>query len=585
MQLGKTRSAALATAMALGLFAESSAAVTIDVQSVDDPDVGFNDPTSTAPVGDNTETTRGAQALAAFRFAANIWGAALDSPVTIRVAARFGPLECNAANGVVGSGTPHSFVKDQAGGQPGVWYPIALADRLAGKDLDETAPAIDLVFNGAAGSKDCLEASGWYLGLDGNSGNLTDLVTAVVHELGHGLGMTTPVELQTGAFRDGLPDVFSLHAMDERTGKHWSDLTDAARAVSARDYQQLSWDGPAVTAAAASLLTKGMPVLALGPAPLDTVNPAIAVATFGPALGEIPVLGPIAAVADDMTPPTDACGTSASLTGKVAFIEAGGCTDVEKVLSVQTAGAIAAILVSAQNTLVPLPPNGDGSQVTIPSVRINQKDAQTIRAALPQAASARLWANPMRGLGTSVAGRVYLDAIDPVVDHVSVVHWDTTVSPHLLMQPTLETTHELDLTLPFMQDLGWKPIRCGDGVVDSAEECDDGPDAGKSKTCSADCKLLSGRDSGTPTTDGGDGLFDASTDARLGTQSDAAPGPNRFLDGGSSANVGPAGIVWVPRGKGCSCRVGARTGSWPGPALLGVVLGALVLARRRRGEQ
>src|SRR5215510_251470 len=68
------------------------AAATIIVVNVDGAGEGFNDPTPAAPVGGNTGTTKGAQRLIAFQYAANIWGATLDSPVTIVVRAAFDPL-------------------------------------------------------------------------------------------------------------------------------------------------------------------------------------------------------------------------------------------------------------------------------------------------------------------------------------------------------------------------------------------------------------------------------------------------------------------------------------------------------------
>ena len=51
------------------------------------PGVGFNDPTPVAPVGGNSGTTRGQQALNAFNYAASVWGATLDSNVQIFILA------------------------------------------------------------------------------------------------------------------------------------------------------------------------------------------------------------------------------------------------------------------------------------------------------------------------------------------------------------------------------------------------------------------------------------------------------------------------------------------------------------------
>ena len=64
---------------------QASANSTIIIVNVDGPGEGFNDPTPRTPVGGNTGTTIGQQRLNAFQSAANVWGAALDSSVPIRL--------------------------------------------------------------------------------------------------------------------------------------------------------------------------------------------------------------------------------------------------------------------------------------------------------------------------------------------------------------------------------------------------------------------------------------------------------------------------------------------------------------------
>ncbi|MEJ7713281.1 MAG: hypothetical protein WKF84_26400 [Pyrinomonadaceae bacterium] len=73
----------------------------ITIVNFNAPGVGFNDPTPAAPVGGNPGTTVGQQRLIAFQFAADIWGATLDSTVEIRIQATFEPLPCNAVSGVL----------------------------------------------------------------------------------------------------------------------------------------------------------------------------------------------------------------------------------------------------------------------------------------------------------------------------------------------------------------------------------------------------------------------------------------------------------------------------------------------------
>jgi hypothetical protein len=581
-----------AAVAALGGIGRPGLAATIVVENADGPGVGFNDPTPAAPVGGNTAATRGAQALAAFERAAYIWKTALDSPVPIHVSARFAPLACTASTGTLGMATPRTFTRNGPGEKPGVWYPIALANRLAGVDLAPGDPDIDATFNGAAGTPGCLSTTAWYFGLDGAAGAGADLVSVVLHELGHGLGMTTLVDLPTGVLNQGSPDIFSTHLLDETTGLHWPDMDDAARSISARYYQHLVWDGPEVTAAASTTLGHGVPTLALS-APLDRLSAAIAPARFGPSWPTVNVAGVVVPVNDSVGAPGDACEPAAPLTGKVAFVEAGGCSDDAKVLSVQGAGAVAAIIVDPSLSAPPYSPTGTGSGVTIPSVRVTQSDANAIRVVLGQGVTATLQYDTARLRGASAAGHVYLYTPSPVQVGRSVTHWDPSASPPLLMQPTLATKASLDLTLPLMHDLGWRPYRCGDGIVEGAEECDPGPaalDGGATARCLPDCTLASGLDGGvTASADSGSGgCWAAGGCAGQGGSAGGAPAGSGGRSGSGGARGVPTfssdgGTKVVPllRPPGCSCTVGASSGH-AGSRLAALGALAIVVALRRR---
>jgi hypothetical protein len=110
-----------AALLVFGLFTTTSrpafAAATIVVINNDAAGEGFNDPTPAAPVGGNTGTTKGEQRLIAFRHAAEIWGATLDSPVTILVRANFDPL----GPGILGSAGPSAVFSDFPGQGPGFY--------------------------------------------------------------------------------------------------------------------------------------------------------------------------------------------------------------------------------------------------------------------------------------------------------------------------------------------------------------------------------------------------------------------------------------------------------------------------------
>jgi hypothetical protein len=84
---------------------------------------------------------------------------------------------------VLGQAGPENFVRDFTGApRANTYYPDALANSLAGRDLDTAHPEIEANFNSAFGY--------WYLGTDGRPDvNSYDFESVVLHELGHGFGL------------------------------------------------------------------------------------------------------------------------------------------------------------------------------------------------------------------------------------------------------------------------------------------------------------------------------------------------------------------------------------------------------------
>ncbi len=120
----------------------------------------------------------------AIRFAANVWGTYLDSAVPIRVAVDW---EDRMDTRLLASAGPSTLFRDFPGGEPNTWYPVALAEALAGEGLNDDAdPDITVNANSTAN---------WYFGTDGNTPrNQIDLVSVMLHELGHGLGFLASVD-------------------------------------------------------------------------------------------------------------------------------------------------------------------------------------------------------------------------------------------------------------------------------------------------------------------------------------------------------------------------------------------------------
>ena len=81
---------------------QAGADATFVIENADASGIGFNDPTPATPVGGNPGTTVGEQRMIAVQYAADLWGAALDSAVPIVVRASFDSLECTSSGAVLG---------------------------------------------------------------------------------------------------------------------------------------------------------------------------------------------------------------------------------------------------------------------------------------------------------------------------------------------------------------------------------------------------------------------------------------------------------------------------------------------------
>lgn len=252
-------------------LARTAAAVEVQVINLDPPAQGLNDTTARAPVGGNSGQTLGEQRLNAMRFAADFIGERLTSAVPIRIEVRFRAMQCGVGSAVLGSATTTQLVQDFPGApRTDTFYPLALANALAGKRLLPGKNDIDALFNSALDRVDaCLGGKDWYYGFDrATPGGNLNFVNTVIHELVHGLGFQSFVTLDArndtaGEFQkapDGtpIPDVFSRQIRDlSMPGQPaWPALTPAQRAVSATHGPDLVWDGNSTNSAAA-LLVRG----------------------------------------------------------------------------------------------------------------------------------------------------------------------------------------------------------------------------------------------------------------------------------------------------------------------------------------
>jgi hypothetical protein len=470
---------------ALLLAGPAFAAADIVIVNTNAAGVGFNDPTPAAPVGGNSGTTVGQQRLIAFQYAADLWGSILDSPVTINIQSAFQSLSCSATGATLGAAStiqlfgnfPHAVLRN-------TWYPVALANKLAGGDLSPGATntnADDLiaVFNSGLGQANCLTGIGWYYGLDNNHGTNIDLVTVLLHEFGHGLGFAGFYDKTTGALLAGKPDVYGTYTYSTTFKKAWPKLKNAQRKAATVDTNHVVWIGKSVTAAAPHVLQAGTPLVTVNtPASLGTF--VVGTATFGAPLAAPGVKGNVlvAKDADEDGPggastATDGCSPIiTNLHGKIAMIDRGVCNFTVKVKNAQDAGAIGAII--ADNVAGSPPPGISGTDptITIPAVRISLADANKLRATANRGrAVATIGINPKILAGADPQGRLLLYAPNPVAPGSSYSHWDTSAFPNLLMEPAINSDlpQGVDLTRQVMVDIGWFSDK--DGVADGDDEC------------------------------------------------------------------------------------------------------------------
>ncbi len=280
----------------------STRAATITIVNLDGANEGFNDPTPVAPVGGNPGATIGQQRLNVFQRAAEIWGARLVSSVPIRVGANFDPLSCTASSGTLGSAGPVDVYSDFAGAPlAATWYVSALANALAGEDLDPALNDIDATFNSDVGKSGCLSSFSWYYGLDGNQpANSFDLLDTVLHELAHGLGFISLVSLSSGGRFLGLNDTFGRFLEDHSTGKTYPQMTDAQRVTASLDTGDLHWIGTNVVAASGFLVSgtgAGGHVQMYAPNPAESGS---SVSHFSTALSPNELMEPFATATSDL---------------------------------------------------------------------------------------------------------------------------------------------------------------------------------------------------------------------------------------------------------------------------------------------
>jgi len=172
----------------------------------------------------------------AVQAAIDIWSDNWSSSVPVNVVANFVQ---QGTSGILASASPVSFFHNFTGApDPTLWYSSAMANALAGKDLDPANPEISININATM-------VNSFYLGTDGNCPpNLYDLESIILHEVAHGLGFLSNDSFdpfsQYGSIDQPTP--FDAYAQTPDGGR-LMDVASPSAELGAAFQSPLVWSG------------------------------------------------------------------------------------------------------------------------------------------------------------------------------------------------------------------------------------------------------------------------------------------------------------------------------------------------------
>ena len=172
----------------------------------------------------------------AVQAALNTWSQYWQSSIPVNVSARY---LSEGNTGILASASPVNFFQGFTGApDSNIWYPSAMANALAGKDLDSQNPEIQININSTM-------ASSFYLGTDGNCpSNQYDLESIILHEMAHGLGFLS---------NDSYDPFFGYGTIDQPTpfdafaqtpdGTRLMDIPSPSAQLGSALQNTLTWSG------------------------------------------------------------------------------------------------------------------------------------------------------------------------------------------------------------------------------------------------------------------------------------------------------------------------------------------------------
>lgn len=173
-------------------------------------------------------------ARTAVQTAVDIWSENFSSTVPVNVNVKWGS---SSSYGVLASASAKNNYSNFNGApDKTLYYASALANALAGKDLDPNTPEIEISITSNAP---------WYYGTDGNCpARSFDLVSVILHEMGHGLGFVSGnyYDAFSGFGRVDQPTPFDAYAQLP-DGRRLADMPSPSLEAGMAMTSGLVWSG------------------------------------------------------------------------------------------------------------------------------------------------------------------------------------------------------------------------------------------------------------------------------------------------------------------------------------------------------
>uniref|UniRef100_UPI004049C4E7 fibronectin type III domain-containing protein n=2 Tax=Candidatus Nanopelagicus sp. TaxID=2518620 RepID=UPI004049C4E7 len=170
----------------------------------------------------------------AVQAAVDIWSENFASTVPVNVNVKWGS---SSGYGVLASASAkNNFSNFNGAPDKTLYYASALANALAGRDLDPTSPEIEILITSNAP---------WYYGTDGNCpARSFDLVSVILHEMGHGLGFVSGnyYDAFSGFGRVDQPTPFDAYAQLP-DGRRLADMPSPSLEAGKAMTSDLVWSG------------------------------------------------------------------------------------------------------------------------------------------------------------------------------------------------------------------------------------------------------------------------------------------------------------------------------------------------------